>query len=174
MTPSSNRLAAALALSLLIHAAPFLGGLLPAPRPAPPPPPLEATLRPPPPPVAQPPLELPEPPQPAKREAPPPPPPSPRPATAPRGWQASVQQHFRRLAAAGDFYPAEAIARGLEGEAQVLLVLAEDGSVAGARIEESSGHPILDAAALKAVRSLRSLPADAPRETVLPVRFRLR
>jgi protein TonB len=29
-------------------------------------------------------------------------------------------------------------------------------------------------AALRAVRSLRSLPADAPRDALLPVRFRLR
>ena len=56
----------------------------------------------------------------------------------------------------------------------ILLIIQSDGSVGGARVERSSGHPILDAAALKAVRSLQSLPADAPLEIVLPVNFRLR
>ena len=36
------------------------------------------------------------------------------------------------------------------------------------------GHAILDEAALRAARSLKSLPADAPRQTVLPIRFRLK
>jgi len=56
----------------------------------------------------------------------------------------------------------------------VLLVLDGNGQVGAARIEQSSGYPILDDAALRAVRSLQSLPADAPRQALLPVRFRLR
>ena len=67
-----------------------------------------------------------------------------------------------------------AFAQGLEGEVQVLLIINESGTVSAARVEQSSGQAILDEAALRAVRSLRSLPADAPREVVLPVRFRLR
>ena len=54
-----------------------------------------------------------------------------------------------------------------------VVVLDEAGNVSAARIEESSGHPILDRDALNAVKSLRYLPADAPREVVLPLRFRL-
>ena len=72
------------------------------------------------------------------------------------------------------FYPAEAIERGLEGEALVLLFLDEAGNAIAARIEASSGHAVLDAAAVRAARTLKSLPANAPREAVLPVRFRLR
>ena len=72
------------------------------------------------------------------------------------------------------FYPPEAIERGLEGEALVLLFLDESGSAIAARIETSSGHAILDAAAVRAARTLKSLPASAPREALLPVRFRLR
>ena len=72
------------------------------------------------------------------------------------------------------FYPAEAIERGLEGEALVLLFLDESGNAIAARIEASSGHAILDAAAVRAARALKSLPASAPREALLPVRFRLR
>ena len=53
------------------------------------------------------------------------------------------------------------------------MVLDEAGNVTAARIEESSGHPILDRDALNAVKNLRYLPADAPREVQLPLRFRL-
>ena len=71
-------------------------------------------------------------------------------------------------------YPAEAIERGLQGEALVLLFLDESGKVVAARLEASSGHALLDDAAVRAARSLRSLPSSAPREALLPVRFRLR
>lgn len=71
-------------------------------------------------------------------------------------------------------YPPEAIERGLQGEALVLLFLDASGNAIAARIESSSGHTILDDAALRAARSLRALPASAPREVLLPVRFRLR
>lgn len=71
-------------------------------------------------------------------------------------------------------YPPEAIERGLQGEALVLLFLDRSGSVIAARLESSSGHALLDEAALRAARSLRALPASAPREALLPVRFRLR
>ena len=71
-------------------------------------------------------------------------------------------------------YPAEAIERGWQGEALVLLFLDNAGSVVAARLESSSGHAILDDAAVRAARQLRSLPDSAPREALLPVRFRLR
>lgn len=72
------------------------------------------------------------------------------------------------------FYPPEAIERGLEGEVLVLLFLDASGNAIAARIETSSGHPLLDQAAVRAARTLRSLPGSAPREALLPVRFRLR
>jgi protein TonB len=71
-------------------------------------------------------------------------------------------------------YPVEAIERGLQGEAVVLLFLDESGNAVAARLEESSGHALLDAAAVRAARTLRALPSSAPREALLPVRFRLR
>jgi periplasmic protein TonB len=71
-------------------------------------------------------------------------------------------------------YPPEAIERGLQGEALVLLFLDASGNAIAARLESSSGHALLDEAALRAARSLRSLPASAPREALFPVRFRLR
>jgi protein TonB len=71
-------------------------------------------------------------------------------------------------------YPLEAIERGLEGEVLVMLFLDEAGNAIAARVEASSGHAILDQAAVRAARTLRSLPASAPREALVPVRFRLR
>lgn len=71
-------------------------------------------------------------------------------------------------------YPPEAIARGLEGEAQVLLFLDEAGNAVAARLERSSGHAILDDAAVRAARAVRALPEGTPSEVLLPVRFRLR
>ena len=96
--------------------------------------------------------------------------------------QASSLQRFSGEAAhsAGEqmgrtlLYPAEAIERGLQGEALVLLFLDESGDAIAARLEASSGHPLLDQAAVRAARTLRALPASAAREALLPVRFRLR
>lgn len=72
------------------------------------------------------------------------------------------------------FYPPEAIERGLEGEVLVLLFLDAGGNAIAARVESSSGHAILDNAAVRAARTLRSLPESAAREALVPVRFRLR
>jgi protein TonB len=71
-------------------------------------------------------------------------------------------------------YPIEAVERGLQGEALVLLFLDESGNAVAARLEESSGHALLDEAAVRAARTLRALPSSAHREVLLPVRFRLR
>lgn len=179
--PTTRRLLAALALSLCLHLLPALGHFdfgqkLPSTAAV-----LIAELRPPPEPASAPPLTLPEPPAPAKADRPPAAlpkkapaataKPTPRPAAT---WAAVVAQQLRQRDAEGLFYPAEAIAQGLQGEVQVLMILDPAGQVSAARVEHGSGHPLLDAAALRAVRSLRSLPADAPRQVVLPVRFRLR
>ena len=94
---------------------------------------------------------------------------------------ASLQQLSGEAAhSAGDqmarelLYPPEAIERGQQGEALVLLFLDEAGDAVAARLESSSGHALLDDAAVRAARMLRSLPSSAPREALLPVRFRLR
>ena len=71
-------------------------------------------------------------------------------------------------------YPLEAVARGIEGDVLVRVVLDEKGDVVASRLEASSGHAILDEAALHAARTLRGLPDAMAREAVLPVRFRLR
>jgi len=81
----------------------------------------------------------------------------------------AAQQIGRRL-----LYPVEAVERGIEGEALVLLFLDDAGNALAARLERSSGHAILDEAALRAAKEIRSLPGGATREVLLPVRFRLR
>jgi protein TonB len=182
MTRTDYRLFAALALSLTLHLLPFVPNIDFGQKKPPTVAFITAELRPPPV-AATPPLSLPEQPKPAATEAPkasaPEKPAKPRPepnnpAKAPKTWTQTVRDHLKKLDAAGQFYPAEAIAHGLQGEVDVLLVIDEAGKVVAARVEQGSGHPILDEAALRAVRSLQSLPADAPRQVVLPVRFRLR
>jgi protein TonB len=71
-----------------------------------------------------------------------------------------------------DFYPREAIERGIEGDVIVLLTLTASGGVADATVATSSGHAMLDAAALAAVRRIAGLPS-AQRQVLLPVQFRL-
>lgn len=71
-------------------------------------------------------------------------------------------------------YPPEAIAQGLEGETLVMLFFDDDGRALTARVERSSGHAILDDAAVRAARQVKAVPDGMAREIVLPVRFRLR
>lgn len=182
MTRTEYRLFAALALSLTLHLLPFVPNFDFEQKKPPTVAFTVAELRPPPAPPATPPLSLPEAPKPtaeAPKASPPEKPAAPRPeprplAKVPTTWTQAVREHLKKLDAAGQFYPAEAIAQGLQGQVDVLLVIDETGKVVAARVEQGSGHAILDEAALRAVRSLQSLPADAPRQVVLPVRFRLR
>jgi len=75
-------------------------------------------------------------------------------------------------------YPAHAIARRVEGTVLLRIQISADGNVGHLEVLASSGHPILDAAAVRAVRSWRFAPAvnsgRAVAATVrLPVRFSL-
>lgn len=180
MTRRYFRLAAAFLCSLVLHATPMLPALLTTSSAGkkPPTPPLTVELAPTRP--ASTPLRL-DPPPKADAAATPatkatPPKPSPPSKTAPRGpnWVHQVREHLQKLDQQGQFYPRESIALGEQGEVLVLLILNTEGQVIGSRIEQGSGYPRLDEAALRAVRSLRGLPDDAPRETLIPVRFRLK
>ncbi len=70
------------------------------------------------------------------------------------------------------FYPREAIDRGLEGHVVLLLHLDVDGRIQTAEVASSSGHAILDDAALQAVRRITAIASNA-RQVLLPVDFRL-
>lgn len=99
-------------------------------------------------------------------------PPAPTSAPMPRELQGRALNTALAAIAKLDFYPREAIERGIEGDVIVLLTLTPNGGVAAAAVATSSGHAILDAAALVAVRGINGLPV-AQRQVLLPVRFRL-
>jgi protein TonB len=113
----------------------------------------------------------PEPPvtEPPPNELPPRPPAAPVAATSPP--QAELKPATK--SAPPEFYPHEAVRRGLEGEALVAVTLDGRGRVTGARLERGSGHAILDKAAVRAALSLKSVPGGSG-ETILPVSFRLK
>lgn len=73
------------------------------------------------------------------------------------------------------YYPEAAIAQGLEGEVRLLLVLAADGEITDVDLAASSGHRLLDQAAIRAAWAMGQLSGDgrASRELLLPVIFRL-
>lgn len=70
------------------------------------------------------------------------------------------------------YYPPQAVAEGIEGDVILLLRLTEDGRLVSASVARSSGHALLDAAALDAARQIGALPGNPP-QTLFPVRFRL-
>lgn len=80
----------------------------------------------------------------------------------------------RRQLAEHVYYPPEAIRLGLEGEVRLLLTLAADGTITDASLAASSGHELLDQAALSAARAMGRLIGADRRELLLPVVFRLR
>lgn len=165
------RLALALAISLLLHVALLLpAGWRTATRRAAPPP-LAVLL-----PVPQP------------SPAPIPPEPSPPPDSAPAG-AVSPELTFERAApprelrgqalsaalkalAREEFYPREAIARGLEGRVVLLLTLNGNGRLTGIEVASSSGHGMLDDAAVKAATRIGAF-STRSRQVLLPVEFRL-
>jgi len=180
---SFHRLLLAYAASLLLHAAVLGSGAFRDWLDRPPPQTLQVTLRLPAPPAppAEPLLKNTLDPEPEKpREQPPVPPPEPKVAKAPprpvpadRKPEKKQVQAAQKKLAAHTFYPPEAIARGLEGDVRVILVLTEDGSVADVQVAASSGHAILDNAAVKAAWAMGRLPGITVRQLILPVSFRL-
>ncbi len=77
-------------------------------------------------------------------------------------------------------YPLAARREHLQGVVILRLRLAADGRVLGVRMSRSSGHEVLDQAALASVSSLGALPAppegvpwDEERELPVPIRFQL-
>ena len=71
------------------------------------------------------------------------------------------------------FYPPEAIAQGIEGEVRLILRLGANGEVEDISVAASSGHAILDKAAIKAAYAMGRLTGVTSHELILPVIFRL-
>jgi protein TonB len=101
-----------------------------------------------------------------------PPAPSSTPPEKPRELKGRVLDTALAALAREEFYPREAIARGLEGRVVLLLTLDATGRVTALEVASSSGHLILDGAALKAAMRIGSLPGGR-RQALLPVEFRL-
>jgi protein TonB len=75
-------------------------------------------------------------------------------------------------------YPSLARQRGWQGVVLLRLTIGVDGAVTSVAVERSSGHAVLDAEAVAAVRTWHGTPARrggeaVPTEEMLPVRFRL-
>jgi TonB family protein len=90
-----------------------------------------------------------------------------------------IQQGVSSLNLAPPVYPTRAIRLGLQGTALVEVEVLDDGSVGEIRLRESSGHTVLDEAAMRAARSGRFRPAMRDGEAVnsliiIPFRFVLR
>lgn len=174
-----RRLILSLAASLALHAAVFGGGALKSLLKPPPVRVLQASLRLPP--VELPPVEplvkdtlAPEEAKPEPRVEPKPvPTPRPSPTQRPAKAEKREVQAAQRKIARHTYYPPEAIARNIEGEVRLLLVLGEDGAISDVQIAASSGHAILDNAAIKAAYAMGRLPGVTAREMILPVSFRL-
>jgi protein TonB len=110
------------------------------------------------------------------REAHPPPAPVPPldpPRSAPEPMpQKDLQAVYERLAQDHQLYPEEAIKRGLSGEVVLIVEIGAGGRIVGASVATSSGHRILDDAALRAVRRLGGLgTGNAGRSFLLTIRF---
>ena len=97
---------------------------------------------------------------------------NPLPPLPPRSLRGSSLRRAQAALSAHLFYPPEAVERGLEGEVILLLVLADGGKLISATVARSSGHALLDQAALDAARRIGALPGN-PRQTLFPVKFRL-
>ena len=170
----SPRLILALALSLALHGGVLLPDILKRLPVAPPPPALQALLRLPLKPDAQPvepllknTLDNEDAPQIARLT-----PPSVQQAKPGNTLRRDVQVAQKKLSKT-QFYPPQAVEQGIEGDVRLILKLSPDGSVDDVGIAASSGHPILDNAAVKAAYAMGKLTGVTSRELILPVIFRL-
>lgn len=76
----------------------------------------------------------------------------------------ALRNYSRNVAALviqDQYYPTEALKRGVEGRVLIVALIGTDGQVHGARLRQSSGNAVLDEAALEKVLTARGLP-DPP------------
>lgn len=70
-------------------------------------------------------------------------------------------------------YPLEAIEQGMEGIAILEVATDLTGGITDVALADTSGHPLLDEAAVNAVRKLGRIPEWAGQHDFMPVSFRL-
>ncbi len=68
-------------------------------------------------------------------------------------------------------YPEDARRRGIQGVAKIEMIIRPDGTIHRVRLAASSGHSVLDRAALASARQWRFAPPNAPRRVIQPFRF---
>lgn len=92
-----------------------------------------------------------------------------------RRAQERAETHIRLELGRHFSYPMLARKRGWQGEVLLAFQLAADGRIHDARIARSSGHGVLDRAALKALDKVTPLEHHAPASLTLqiPVIYRL-
>lgn len=99
------------------------------------------------------------------------------PADAPPVAAQQLQQALTRALLDHFSYPLKARHRHWEGEVVLRVTILHDGQVGSARIDQSSGYRLLDQAALKSLRQIRSLAGftlEREVDLLLPVIYRLR
>lgn len=95
-----------------------------------------------------------------------------KPADKPRKLKGRALETAMAALALEEFYPREAIERGWEGRVVLLLTLDAEGRIAAIEVASSSGHLVLDSAALRAATRIVRL-SGGRRQVLLPVEFRL-
>lgn len=90
-------------------------------------------------------------------------------------WEARLMARLERYR----YYPAAARSRRQQGTAWVMASIDREGRLLALRLEQSSGQPMLDDAALQTFRRAQPLPPipdelKAPQELVVPVEYYLR
>lgn len=110
--------------------------------------------------------------QPAQSEEAAPRMPRPGPSEKPRELKGRALDTAMAALSREEFYPREAIRREIEGRVVLLLTLDAAGRVSGIEVASSSGHALLDDAALRAATRIAHLPGGR-RQVLLPVEFRL-
>ena len=97
----------------------------------------------------------------------------PEPKPVPKNTQKRDIQIAQRKLSEQQFYPPEAVARNIEGEVRLIIKLSDRGEVLDVNVAASSGHAILDNAAIRAAYAMGALTGVTSRELILPVIFRL-
>jgi protein TonB len=72
-------------------------------------------------------------------------------------------------------YPSPARRAGIQGTTELAFTIHEDGHISAVTIQKSSGHPILDEAAIETIHAAAPFPRPpAPARLAIPIAFRLR
>lgn len=95
------------------------------------------------------------------------------PNTVPRPSAKPAQEQIPEAASVEMLYPPEALALGLEGEPVLWVEVDANSRIVSVGIGASSGHPILDEAAVKQLWQLGKLEGHRSKTLLFPVKFKL-